>query len=194
MGGELTYDWLGGNDYRVRYTFYRDCAGIPAPNSVVITYGSVGCGATGLLRRFILGFTGSGGACLSFRDHNLSGRIIHRYRAMVLRRNRTAVPLSDRVIEYTECCRNASITNLVNASSENGYFSAFLNNVATPFNNLARFANAPVPFLYTGLTNQINNGAYDLDNDSIVVTLAPALSGPAHRSSTTRASLPPHPS
>ena len=21
MGGELTYDWLGGNDYRVRYTF-----------------------------------------------------------------------------------------------------------------------------------------------------------------------------
>jgi hypothetical protein len=51
MGGEITYDWLGGNDYRVRYTFYRDCAGIAAPAVVQITYGSATCGTTGLILR-----------------------------------------------------------------------------------------------------------------------------------------------
>ena len=180
MGGELTYDWLGGNDYRVRYTFYRDCAGIPAPNSVVITYGSVGCGATGLSATLyptpaspVLVAPVCPSAITTCQGGLSTGIEQWSYEGTVL-----LFPCPDWVIEYTECCRNASITNLVNASSENGYFSAFLNNVATPFNNLARFANAPVPFLYTGLTNQINNGAYDLDNDSIVVTLAPALSGP----------------
>lgn len=92
----------------------------------------------------------------------------------------TLSPCPDWVFEYSECCRNAAITNLLSASSANGYFSAFLNNQAAPFNNLARFANAPVPFLYTGATNQINNGAYDLDNDSIVISLSPALSGPGN--------------
>lgn len=35
-GGELTYDCLGGNQYRLRYVFFRDCTGAELPSSVTI--------------------------------------------------------------------------------------------------------------------------------------------------------------
>ena len=38
MGADLTYECLGGNQYRLRFSFYRDCAGIPAPASILTEY------------------------------------------------------------------------------------------------------------------------------------------------------------
>ncbi|MBL0343143.1 MAG: hypothetical protein IPP71_21105 [Bacteroidetes bacterium] len=34
MGADLTYECMGGNTYKMRVSFYRDCIGIAAPTSV----------------------------------------------------------------------------------------------------------------------------------------------------------------
>ncbi len=49
LGGALTYECLGpgpGNTtrYRLRFTLYRDCKGIPEPRSVKVYYRSNECG------------------------------------------------------------------------------------------------------------------------------------------------------
>src|SRR5688572_14368574 len=43
MGADLTYECLGGNSYRVRLSFYRDCAGIAAPPDAYIDLYSASC-------------------------------------------------------------------------------------------------------------------------------------------------------
>ena len=43
MGADLTYQCLGGNTYKVRLSFYRDCIGIPAPANVYINVRSANC-------------------------------------------------------------------------------------------------------------------------------------------------------
>src|SRR5690606_31227134 len=35
-GGELVYQWLGGNSYRFIFKFYRDCGGSPEPSNVTL--------------------------------------------------------------------------------------------------------------------------------------------------------------
>ena len=44
MGADLTYQCVGGNAYKVRLSFYRDCIGIAAPTSVYINVRSASCG------------------------------------------------------------------------------------------------------------------------------------------------------
>ncbi|MFN8316285.1 MAG: hypothetical protein U0T32_07555 [Chitinophagales bacterium] len=44
VGADLTYDCLGGNQYRFRLKFYRDCAGISAPTNVTVNLASASCG------------------------------------------------------------------------------------------------------------------------------------------------------
>ncbi|MDD4987158.1 MAG: hypothetical protein PHQ43_15580, partial [Dehalococcoidales bacterium] len=35
---DLTLTCLGGNDYLVKFVFYRDCSGVPAPTTVPIAF------------------------------------------------------------------------------------------------------------------------------------------------------------
>ena len=45
-GADLTYQSLGGGQYLVTYTFYRDCNGIPAQTSLPLDVFSTSCGLT----------------------------------------------------------------------------------------------------------------------------------------------------
>jgi hypothetical protein len=44
VGADLYYECLGNNQYRVTLKFYRDCAGINAPNSAYLSISSASCG------------------------------------------------------------------------------------------------------------------------------------------------------
>ena len=44
MGADLTYECVGGNNYKLRLSFYRDCIGIAAPTTVTININSISCG------------------------------------------------------------------------------------------------------------------------------------------------------
>jgi hypothetical protein len=38
VGGEISYNHLGGNTYEIVYHFYRDCSGVPSPTTVQIDF------------------------------------------------------------------------------------------------------------------------------------------------------------
>ena len=44
MGAELSYSWLGGNDYVLRLAVWRDCQGIGVGSTFLVEYTS-SCGA-----------------------------------------------------------------------------------------------------------------------------------------------------
>ncbi|MCX7607094.1 MAG: hypothetical protein N2170_07520, partial [Bacteroidia bacterium] len=43
MGGEITYECIGPNRYRIRVKLYRDCGGIALENPITLGYSSAQC-------------------------------------------------------------------------------------------------------------------------------------------------------
>lgn len=44
LGANISYSYVGPNTYLVNVTFYRDCQGLPAPNTVTVCYSSIAAG------------------------------------------------------------------------------------------------------------------------------------------------------
>ncbi|MBP7155711.1 MAG: gliding motility-associated C-terminal domain-containing protein [Flavobacteriales bacterium] len=182
MGGDITYECLGNNQYRVNMNFFRDCNGVDAPsncnNGRSFRVRSTTCGAN---------FT----ACFSLqsvqivtpicpgavdRCNSSSGQYgVERYRyTAVIDLSAWANCGTDWVIDWSLCCRNNAITSLNNPGGKDLYLSAELNNTITPCNSSPRFLNDPIPF---GCVNQpivYNHGVSDLAGDSLRFELAPA--------------------
>lgn len=176
MGGELTYTWLGGNDYRFELNYYRDCQGITASATMSLQIQSASCGISTFLTLTQVAGTGqeitpvcsgvlttcNGGAAMGFQKYSYEGTT-------------TLASCSDWIFYILDCCRNGSITNLNNASSYGIWIQATLDNSNFAFNNSPSFASDPVLLLNAGTSQTINNGAFDTDGDSISISLAPAL-------------------
>lgn len=179
MGGEITYTWISGNTYEVQFNFYRDCAGIPAP-AVVTANAASGCFAalsvplqpTATSPQQIAPVCA--GMITTCNGGTMNGIEKWTYTGTVTLTGSCA----DWTFSVSECCRNSAITNLSNPGGESAYFSAMLNNLAVPFNSSVKMASDPVPYLFSGRMNAYNNGAFDIENDSIAVTLVDALSAP----------------
>ncbi|MCL4856063.1 MAG: hypothetical protein KJZ55_02115, partial [Flavobacteriales bacterium] len=43
QSADITYQCLGGNQYEIQVSFYRDCAGVAAPNTVTVNLASASC-------------------------------------------------------------------------------------------------------------------------------------------------------
>jgi len=174
MGGEISYRWLSGNDYEVTVVLYRDCSGIPAPLVVDIGIYSASCGdsTTAALPQITLeqlsptcngSSTCNGGSDFGFERITYADTITLPF------------PCNDWQFIYGSCCRNGIINNVV-AGGEL-YFTSSLNNQNVPFNNSPIFSAIPVVFLNTGQSYLLNNGVFDPDGDSLVISLAPAMTG-----------------
>ncbi|HXH19069.1 MAG TPA: hypothetical protein VNJ07_08285, partial [Chitinophagales bacterium] len=122
MGTDITYECLGGNQYRITVAFYRDCEGISAPATITVSYFSNLCNIPQGSYSAVLAMQSSrevsplcpsqlpnsscrGGALPGVEQYIYSGNIT------------LPAACSDWVIGYTECCRNNAITNLQSASS-----------------------------------------------------------------------------
>jgi len=174
MGGEITYDYIGGNAYLFHVTLYRDCFGIPAATNVTVNYSSAVCfPGAGQQVLYPTGFSPQQiapvcpGAITTCNGGSFTGIEKWVYEGVI------TLPANcpDWTFTYSECCRNAAITNLNIPDTYGATFSATLDNLTYPANSSVRFSSDPVPFLYTGSLNQVNNGAFDFDGDSIVVSL-----------------------
>ncbi|MFM7725648.1 MAG: hypothetical protein ACKO7B_03020, partial [Flavobacteriales bacterium] len=177
MGGELTYTWIQGNQYLVRYTFYRDCTGIQA-NSVENATVSSSCDTS--ITTITLFPTLSSpqtvvntcpGLLTYCNGGTLNGIQKWVYEGMVT----LSTTCADWVFSTSVCCRNAAATNLSQPPAESMSLQATLDNLNAPFNSSPVFASDPVPYLYTNNLNQYNVGTVDPDNDSLVITLTDAL-------------------
>lgn len=168
-GADLTYTYLGNNQYLITYTFYRDCIGIDAQTSINLNYGSDSCGFNDNITLLPVPGTGQQitfvcpGTLTTCDGGTATGIQKWEYTGIVTLNQ----PCPDWNFNATECCRNAAITTLVNPDSYDMYIEANLNNTQSE-NNSPVFSNIPIAFECIGQNNYYNHGAIDADGDSLV--------------------------
>ena len=124
VGGEIYYDYLGGNNYKVTLKIYRDCCpscapfDVPAPyigvfNSVGTLLDTVNMGTpviTPLLNTIVNPcFTFPNNVCVEEGDY-------------VQTINLPPIP-GGYTLTYQRCCRNSAILNIANASNVGSTYS-----------------------------------------------------------------------
>ena len=173
MGADLTYECVGGNNYKIRVAFYRDCIGINAPNSVNVTISSASCGQR--FTRTLFPVPGTGQEITPLCPNALStckGGVFTGIQEWVYERVVTLpAQCTDWTFSYELCCRNAAINTITNPLTNTFYIYATLNNTISPCNTSPVFSNKPVPFACLGQELCFNHGASDADGDSLVYEL-----------------------
>ncbi len=179
IGGEITYKCLGANQYQIQFKFYRDCAGIPAPSTMDIEITN-SCGFT-VSPLFInptptspiqispvcsgLITTCNGGSYTGIEEWVYSGTIV------------LPGECTDWTFAHSESARNGSITTTTGAGA-NLYIYSVLNNMNGICDDSPTFGNKPIPFVCVGQLFCFNNGAYDIQGDSLTYQLIPPRTGP----------------
>jgi gliding motility-associated-like protein len=173
QSADITYQCLGGNQYQISLSFYRDCAGVAAPGSVSINLSSATCGQNYNLTLNQIPGTGIDVSpiCSAFNTQCSGGTYpgVQEY----IYRGITTLPASciDWVFSFSLCCRNATIGTILNPSAENIYVEAHLDNLNFPCNSSPNFSNDPIPFVCSNQPYCFNNGSSDPDGDSLYFTL-----------------------
>lgn len=163
QGGQLSYECLGNNQYRVNLTLYRDCNGVNMLSQQPLNMNSASCGLN-LPAVFLpldtsyevsncpLGSSCNGGF--------LPGVNLYVYSSII------TLPQScpDWVLSWSSCCRNSALTNLaVNQASF--YLEAGLN--SNFCNDSPVFTTERVNYFCAGYCYEYNVGAYDPEGDTL---------------------------
>ena len=188
MGADISYRCIDpiNHVYIMTVNFYRDCAGIDVSPTVDINISSASCGQsfTATLNELPCPPNPFGGQpcevsplCFSsISQSTCNGGTLPGVEAFTYT-DTVTLPMActDWVISYDICCRNVAITNLQNASGEDLYVQATLNNVVDPGVSSPVFTTLPVPFICVNQPFSYNHGAIDADGDSLVYTLVNPL-------------------
>ncbi|MFN5356429.1 MAG: gliding motility-associated C-terminal domain-containing protein [Bacteroidota bacterium] len=174
-GVDLTYTYTGTpNQYLVRLKFYRDCVGIDAPTQVTFCYYSASTGQSGTVTAPQAGFTPVPNTPCVTANPVCPGGVgdieEYVYEAII----NLPVAASDWEFTWADCCRNNAITTL----QPNGmYVSARLDNITAPTNSSPTFSNLAYTRFCVGNQFFYDQGATDIDGDSLVFSLVTAEDG-----------------
>lgn len=168
-GGSITYKWITGNDFEITLELIADCQGITPSSSAIIDITSQ---STFFTFNTTVNLVGSpqelnlicaasvaqsscnGGALPSYKLYSYTGTV--------------TLPSSDNwKMSYEDCCRNGSITTLMNPSSEGIRIEALLDNTNLVVNNSPQFNNDAVMILYANQAVSLNYSATETDGDSL---------------------------
>ncbi|KAB2859327.1 MAG: T9SS type B sorting domain-containing protein [Flavobacteriales bacterium] len=180
QSADITYQCLGGNQYEIQVSFYRDCAGVAAPNTVSVNLSSASCNQN--FNATLSRIPGTGvdvtQVCNAITTQcnggNYPGVQEYIYRAVVT----LPAQCVDWTFSFSLCCRNNAINTINNPGGENIYVEANLNNLNFPCNSSPSFSNPPVSYPCVGQTSCFNHGAVDADGDSLYYSLLPPATGP----------------
>lgn len=178
IGGELYYDCLGGNQYRITLKVYRDCFNGQAPfdNPAHVTIFN---GNGGFLQVIDIPFPGStnvpfisGNPCFQAPPNVCVEQAI--YTTVV---TLPASP-SGYVFAYQRCCRNNTILNLVDPGNTGATYTETVPPTSSVVcNSSPRFTNFPPIALCIGEELVFDHSATDPDGDSLVYELCSTYSG-----------------
>lgn len=174
-GVDITYQWTGNpNEFLVRLKFYRDCTGIDAPGTVTICYSSLSTGQSGSVTAPQIGMTPVANTPCVTAVPTCPGGIgdieEYVYETIVV----LPGPAPDWTFSWADCCRNNAITTL----QPNGmYVSATLDNITAPTNSSPTFLNLAYTRFCVGNQFFYDQGATDIDGDSLVFSLVTAEDG-----------------
>ena len=180
IGGEIYYDYLGNNKYKITLKLYRDCtfnpnAALYDNPARIYVYSLTGA----IVDSMEINFPGSD----TLIDHTQNRCFIPPTNICVEEAiyidtvNLPPVP-GGYDITYQRCCRNPTILNLINPNSQGTTYTIHIadqNN--NPGNNSPRYKNYPPIFLCNGVPLTFDNSATDPDGDSLVYELCDAYQG-----------------
>lgn len=187
IGGDMTYECLGNNQYQFNLKVYRDCNSInpqgnltPFDNQAYITVYRIVSNGTYIQEQALqipLGNQYTTDASPS--DACLVETIpycvdVGEYQAVV------TLPLDTNgyVISYQRCCKTNTISNIANPGQTGSTLTVSLNGQAqSNCNNTPQFTAAPPAVLCVGDNLNISNYASDMDGDSLVYSLCAPLIG-----------------
>lgn len=172
-GQTITLQYAGTpNTYTIKTRIYRDCAGIPGPQSIIISYCdgaypqptnlSVTLALVSL--QVLPSFTCA--TATPMLCTNGFGIEVYEYSGTVV----LPYASSNWHFVWLDCCRNISSTII-----SNGWFycEAVLDNLNNPSNSLPEFTPINTPYFCVNELAVFSNTATDIDGDSIVYSLIP---------------------
>ncbi len=176
LGGDLTFEYISGNDYLVRLKFYRDCGGVSAPTSGGVSITGCGVSASASLTLAkgptnvsplcppdIPNSSCNGGSFLGVEEYVLEGMVT------------LATPCTDYTASWSLSARNDVITTITNPGGQNLYLEAKLDNTQTAGNSSPVFTNIPASLVCVGQNIGYNHGVTDPEGDSLVFSLVDCL-------------------
>lgn len=179
VGGELTYECLGGNLFRINLTIYRDCfsSGAAFDNPAYITIFNSSGAVVQNISLFNPVVTQlpitTDGLCIETVPNVCVEEGFYQTTA-------TLPPITGGYrIVYQRCCRNNTIVNIVNPGSTGSTYVANVPQSAlSPCNNNSPvFTNFPPIAICANSPLVFDHSATDADGDSLVYTICEPLSG-----------------
>lgn len=172
VGGELNYKYLGGNNYEIRLTVYRDCyVGVPPfdnPASVGIFNSN-----NQLLQTLEMTFRGLDTLPPEINDPCTIPPTDFCYEVTTYIDTINLPPLAGGYqISYQRCCRNQNILNIVNPECVGAtYYATIPGPEVVAINSNPVFKKWPPPFICVDKPWTFNHSATDYDGDSLVYEL-----------------------
>jgi gliding motility-associated-like protein len=175
-GAELTYNYLGNNKYQINLKLYWDCTnGFDPGDPQTVNLAST-CGQNFSLT---VNQTNPGGTDISQLCPSVSsscnGGTARGYNMNEYSDTITLPPCDTWTMSWSNCCRNAAITNLQTPDNFGMYVQATLNSVTSPTDNSPYFTSQPLPFLCVNQAICYNYGVVEQDGDSLYYSLVNAL-------------------
>lgn len=167
-GGELRYEYVGGNTYRVYLDIYSDCGGIGSPSSeTVMVSGPSSYTATLTLPKTSTDTVqpycpGTITRCVNVTS-SIPGYFRCHYSTLI---TLPTTPTGTYTFAYTASARNTA----TNTTGGNLYLEATLNN-ALGTNNTAWIPNVPAMYLANNVLTAVPLHGVDAEGDSLVYTL-----------------------
>ncbi len=182
VGGELSYTFLGANNYRITLKLYRDCLN-GQPN-----FGGLGEGEAILnvtdynkdqIFQFILGVPVVSKVPASTNNPCMMWPTGVCVEEGVYTKTVTLPPRTGGYfLTYETCCRNGSVLNLLNPSSQGSKYTSYIPGPELgPFNSSPHFVSYPSLYVCQGKPIVFDHKAFDADGDSLAYSLIPAFNG-----------------
>ena len=169
-GGEIYWECIGTNQFRIRLVVYRDCAGIevdpsynlqltsPCGNRTLNVSTPGGVEISQLCDIELPNSTCNGGSLPGIQQYIYTGTI-------------TLPPCDSWTISWTNIYRNNAIVNLSNPGTREMYITGVLNSADAPCNDSPTFTNTAIPYVCMGYPVSYSYGAVDAEADSLSYSL-----------------------
>lgn len=178
VGGELSYECLGNNVFRVTLKVYRDCLNGQAPfdrNAAVTVYDA----NNNLVSNNFFQFPGSTRLSYSVIEPCFSySSSICVEEAIYSEELTLPYKSGGYQLAYQRCCRNAAITNLLNPEDNGATYTIKITEAAlNQCNSSPYFTNYPPSAVCVGEPLTLNYSATEFDGDSLVYSFFTPLHG-----------------
>lgn len=176
VGGELNYTCVGNDLYEIQLKMYRDCQGGGAQYDNPAALGVFNSSGT-LITTLYMDFKGSSLLPLTFSQTDKCFKapsgICVEFTTYIDTISLPSIP-GGYTLAYQRCCRNNTITNIVNPGSVGVTYTVTIPE-SPSCNSNPQFKEFPPIFVCAGFSIQFDHSATDADGDSLYYSLCSPL-------------------